>query len=31
LANDALVLDDARRLRAVKRTPVRELCRCYKA
>ena len=31
LANDALVLSDARRLRAVKRTPVRELCRCYKA
>jgi len=31
LENDAQVRADARRLREVKRTPVQELCRCYKA
>jgi DNA-binding transcriptional ArsR family regulator len=30
LGNDKQVRSDARRLRAVKRTPVKELCRCYK-
>ena len=30
LLDDKQVRADARRLRVVKRTPVRELCRCYK-
>lgn len=30
LENDRQVRSDARRLRAVKRTPVKDLCRCYK-
>jgi len=30
LENDRQVRSDAKRLRAVKRTPVKELCRCYK-
>jgi DNA-binding transcriptional ArsR family regulator len=31
LADDSQVSDDATRLKAVRRTPVRELCRHYKA
>jgi DNA-binding transcriptional ArsR family regulator len=31
LAGDRQVRDDATRLKAVKRTPVKELCRHYKA
>jgi DNA-binding transcriptional ArsR family regulator len=31
LDNADRIRADARRLRAVKRTPVKELCRCYKA
>lgn len=31
LEDDPQIRDDAKRLRAVKRTPVKDLCRCYKA
>lgn len=31
VVNDNVVRSDAKRLRAVKRTPVEDLCRCYKA
>ena len=31
LENDQVVREDAKRLRPVKQTPVKELCRCYKA
>jgi len=30
LENDDLIREDAKRLRAVKRTPVKDLCKCYK-
>ncbi len=31
LAGDRQVLDDMKRLKVIKRTPVEDLCRCYKA